>query len=181
MNSYSQIKQDLWVESQIINHSTPGFFVDFGAAHPTRLNNTYLFETKYNWKGLSYDIGPPYAHGCSNMTMTEYVNFWNSLRNTPIVVADVLSIDIKESFVNNNVPKIIDYLTVDLEPPPSTYKLLYSLPFDSYTFKYITFEHDSYRGYQTQRIQAQEFLKSKGYEVEKSIEQDDFFINKNLI
>jgi hypothetical protein len=181
MNSYSQIKQDLWVESQIINYNSPGFFVDFGAAHPTRLNNTYLFEAKYNWKGISYDIGPPHAHGCGSMTMNEYINFWNSNRNTPIIIADLLATDIKESFIKNNVPTVIDYLTLDLEPPISTYKLLYSLPYDLYSFKYITFEHDSYRGFEKERIEARNFLNSKGYVIAKSVEQDDFYIKKDLI
>jgi len=181
MKSYSQnnVQQDLWV-LQELGGKNNGFFIDFGAAHPLKLNNTYLFESDYGWEGISYDIGPPYAHECSDMSIDEYIGLWKSTRKTPIIVTDVLKIDIKKSFEDNNIPKIVDYLSLDLEPPTSTFQLLYSLPIDEYQFNLITFESDAYRGFDKERLEVINYLESKGYEFIKSVSQDDFFKFKGI-
>ena len=47
-------------------------------------------------------------------------------------------------FEDNNFPKTIDYLQIDIEPAYQSLKALESLPLDKYRFSVITFEHDIY-------------------------------------
>ena len=49
--SYSQINQDINV-LEVYKYKKGGFFVDIGASDGTSLSNTYLLETKYDWKGI---------------------------------------------------------------------------------------------------------------------------------
>jgi len=174
--SYSQIGQDSWV-LDILQNKKHGTFIDLGAGHPVRLNNTFLLESIYNWTGISYDIGPPYAHGVDrSLSAKEYIKFWNDHRSTPIIVTDLLMHDLRQSFNDYHMPKNIDYLSIDLEPPTSTYRVLYNLPLDQYQFKVITFEHDSYRGYSSQSHAAIMYMQDHGYRLERTQEQDHFFI-----
>jgi hypothetical protein len=50
MESYSQIRQDLFVLFAL--GKTPGYFVEFGACDGVYLSNTFLLETYYGWSGL---------------------------------------------------------------------------------------------------------------------------------
>ena len=50
-DSFSQFKQDLHV-LESYNYKKNGYFIEIGASDGIRLSNTYLLETKYNWKGI---------------------------------------------------------------------------------------------------------------------------------
>ena len=54
--TYSQLDQDVFVQrsTNFLENKT---FVDIGAAHPIAINNTYLLESKYNWSGVSFELG----------------------------------------------------------------------------------------------------------------------------
>jgi len=49
--SHSQLGQDVEVV-QFYNDKENGFFIEIGASDGIELSNTYLLETKYNWKGI---------------------------------------------------------------------------------------------------------------------------------
>jgi len=49
--SESQCGQDLWV-LRTLNYKKNGFFVDVGAAHYQKLNNTYYLEKEFEWDGI---------------------------------------------------------------------------------------------------------------------------------
>lgn len=50
-NSNAQLKQDVF--ALIVNRfKTDGFFVEFGATDGKSLNNTFVLETQYSWKGI---------------------------------------------------------------------------------------------------------------------------------
>jgi hypothetical protein len=141
---YSQVQQDMFV-AQVLNYKTNGTFVDIGAAHPIKINNTYKLEDDLNWSGVSIDFGPPQCVGLPEgsefeFTSSEYEEFWNKYRKTPIIVGDALEIDYKELFEKYNLPKTIDYLTVDIEPPLGTFKALQEVFKTGYKFNVITFE-----------------------------------------
>jgi len=59
--SYAQEGEDLVLdrilESLPNRDSTPGFFVDIGAHHPTRYSNTYYFYRR-GWRGINVDALP---------------------------------------------------------------------------------------------------------------------------
>ena len=62
-------------------------------------------------------------------------------------------------------PKDIDYLSLDLDPPPVTFQCLKKLPLDEYRFAIITYEHDVYRANERFRKESREIFKSYGYEM----------------
>lgn len=86
---------------------------------------------------------------------------------------DAMCIDYKKLFRACNAPKIIDYLSLDLEPPLLTFELLQLLPFDEYKFKVITFEHDDYREefkHLNLKEKSRDFFKKLGYiRIEESV------------
>lgn len=50
-NSKSQLGQDLFALSEL-GFKRNGFFVEFGATNGIDFSNTYLMETKFDWKGI---------------------------------------------------------------------------------------------------------------------------------
>jgi FkbM family methyltransferase len=53
--SYSQTGEDLIIET--MNNKEHGFYVDIGANHPKKINNTYLFYKK-GWTGINIEPNP---------------------------------------------------------------------------------------------------------------------------
>jgi hypothetical protein len=119
-------------------------------------------ETKYDWKGIMIEMH------------SKYLNSYKIHRPNSIhVINDATTINYKELFETNNVPKNIDYLQIDLEPTNnSTLQTLIKLDdevFDKYKFATITFEHDCKDGLsdlpiiQNTRIESRKILKNRGY------------------
>ena len=200
MKLQSQLGQEKFV-CQSLNWLEKGYFVDIGAAHPILINNTFFLERKLNWSGLSIDMGPENEHltHCpEGLTKEAYMKLWEYERTCDFVCGDALEIDYKKLFKEKNVPKIIDYLSVDLEPADVTLEALKKLPFDEYQFRIITFEHDLYRNHDENvkiLIEAREFLQQFGlhaidiekslphneYDISKIRVQEDWFVNPSLI
>jgi len=80
--------------------------------------------------------------------------------------------DYLKIFKEYNLPKIIDYISIDLEPPISTLKALLKVPFDEYQFNVITFEIDYYRD-ERLRDPSRKYLEKRGYKMIKSILQQE--------
>lgn len=151
-----QSKQDKFVIS-LLNHKTSGYFIELGSNDPMLLNNTYVLEKNYNWKGI----------------MVEYDAKWLSLYkihrpDSYHIIQNAEIINYSELFKNCNVPQNIDYLQLDLEPSNgSTINVLKKLDnevMDNYTFSVVTFEHDIYSGnyFNTRQSSRNIFLK-RGY------------------
>ena len=47
-----QAGQDKYVLTMLKN-KTNGVFLEIGSNHPIKINNSYLLESKYDWKGIS--------------------------------------------------------------------------------------------------------------------------------
>jgi hypothetical protein len=66
----------------------------------------------------------------------------------------------------NNLPNIIDYLQIDVDPAKNTYKTLLKIDFDKIQFGVISYEHDYYtdetRSY---RDLSRKYLQEKGYKL----------------
>lgn len=132
MDTRSQLGQDMLV-IDVLQEKQNGFFVDLGCSHYEKYNNTFILEKKYNWSGLGFDI---------EMNVEE----WKKERpNTTVFKADALKFNYYQLFDMYNVPKTIDYLSLDLEPPEVTLACLNLIPFSEYMFKVISFEVDRYR------------------------------------
>lgn len=146
MKSYSQAHQDLFV-LHVLNFIKNGTYLEIGCSDPIDLNNTYLLETEYNWRGVSIDIEP------------RHVTRWNQHRKNPIIIKDALNIDYNKLL--GDTSDVIDYLSLDIDE--EYVNVLQKIPFDRYKFKVITIEHDAYRFGDKYREPEREFLYGRGY------------------
>ena len=99
---YGQARQDKFV-ANVLKEKSNGYFLEIGSSHPIKINNTYVLETEYNWKGI----------------MVEYSNEWLDLykdfrKNSIHIIQDARTIDYKTLFEENNVPHNIDQLFLEL-------------------------------------------------------------------
>jgi hypothetical protein len=131
MITYSRDYQDLFV-NLITNKKQNGFYLEIGAAHPIKGNNTYLLEKDFNWIGVSIEID-------KNMC-----DLFSKIRKNKIICNDATKLDYKKILEEEKMPKEIDYLQVDCEPALTTFEALKKIPLDDYKFSVITFEHDNY-------------------------------------
>jgi hypothetical protein len=170
MKSYSQIGQDLFVQKLIGND---GYFVELGGHLPIEINNTFLLES-IGWNGISFDI-------------VDYRKVWEC-RKTKLVVADATSFDFLSFFEENSVPKIIDYLSVDVELEGERYLSLVNCWKSNREYKIITIEHDSHLGYEeSERKPQRDFLTERGYFLifgnvknKEGTPYEDWWINPNF-
>ena len=165
----AQLGQDRFVLEQT-KYKQNGVFVDIGCERPKTISNTYVLESLYNWTGIGIDL-----LNC----IDDNGETWKNIRpNTLHILGDALTIDYALLFKDNNLPQIIDYLSLDLEPPQITLECLYKIPFDNYKFKCITFETDEYReGGPERRDVSRSLLQERGYKLVKSLnQQEDFYI-----
>lgn len=138
-----------------------GYYVDIGAGNgegePCASNTAWLEEI--GWTGLLLEY------------MSNYCQ--EALRFRPkslVVQADAFTVDYKKMFQELNVPKVIDYLTIDIDPTPQIQApCVYALslfPFDEYDFKFLTIEHDLYNPHgQYQKAVTEAFMKDKPYKL----------------
>lgn len=168
---YSQdwIGQDKFV-AETLKNKIDGTFLDVGCHHYKEISNTYFFEKELNWRGIAIDIDKSFE------------SEWKTHRkNSLFVCTDATTVDYKKILKSNNMPKIIDYLSIDLEPPQLSLKALEKILDTDYLFRVVTFETDAYRQLET-RDASRELFKYKGYTfVEERCAQDDFYVFTALL
>ena len=116
-DTYSQAGQDLFV-TRMLNNKVDGFFIEVGGSHPFESNNTILLEKDFNWNGISLEFD------------SELVSLYNYNRINKSILTDATSFDYLKYFLDNNLPKTIDYLSLDIEPASNTYKAMLNIPFE---------------------------------------------------
>ena len=146
--NFSQAGQDLFVLS-LLNGKRDGVFLDLGCNHPIVINNTFLLESGFGWKGLSVDI---------EKDLLELFVF----RKSKTLAADCTKLD-WDSVLERLGTSPIDYLSLDLEPPDITLECLKTIPFEKVEFSVITFEHDAYRSGDAVRETSRRLLEDHGY------------------
>ena len=151
-----QAEQDKFV-CHILNNKVNGFFVEIGSHHPIVINNTYFLEMGLNWSGLMFELEE-----------RKFKNLYEQYRlNSNYIFGDAQVHDYISIFKKYKVPKIIDFLQLDIDPPVKTMNLLKNLNsgvLNDYKFAIITFEHDYYRKQNnTPRIVSRKILNEKGY------------------
>jgi hypothetical protein len=147
--NYSQASQDIFVLS-CLNGKKNGTFLDLGCHEPKYINNTYLLETKFGWKGTSIDIEE------------KYTKLYENFRTCNVLTEDCTKVDYKK-IISMYETNHIDYLSLDLEPASITFECLKSIPLGEIEFSVITYEHDFYRFGDTYRRLSREVLESYGY------------------
>lgn len=151
-----QAQQDKFV-LHILKEKKNGYFLEIGSNHPINISNSYLLETKYDWKGIMVEYD------------ASFLNLYKTHRPNSIhVINDATQVDYKNMFEANNVPTSLDYLQIDLEANNgSTIRTLQKLDneiFDTYKFATVTFEHDIYHtNFENTRLASRDIFKKRGY------------------
>jgi hypothetical protein len=150
MKSYSADGQDLFVQ-KVTKGKRDGVFLEIGSAMPIANNNTYVLESEYGWTGLLIENNP------------QYLGQLRHVRTSTVVGEDATTIDYKVLFEKHDMPKVIDYLSLDIDPPDATLEVLKRLPLDDYCFKCVTFEHDRYWFGDSVAEESRKIFREKGY------------------
>jgi hypothetical protein len=167
---------------ELLKNKENGFYVELGAFDSKKGSNTYHLETDYNWKGVSFEIDPErHAEFVSN-------------RKNPCILGDATHFNYISYFEENNFPKQIDYLQVDIDAgytpegnsvgnPYLTLHGLIAVPLSKYRFSIITFEHDSQIEYNNKgmREAQREILSSLGYKLVVRDWHEDWWVDPYAI
>ena len=150
--SYSDIMQDMFVLS-MLDGKKNGTYLEIGSGDPIKANNTYLLETKFNWKGIGVEY------------IKQLVTKYSEQRKNKILHANALNVDYYQVLSEIcDKDMTIDYLQLDVEPSRSTYEVLTKIPFNDFKFKVITYEHDHYADLEgIYREKSRKYLTEKGY------------------
>ena len=200
-SSKSQIKQDIFVLSET-GFKKNGYFVEFGATDGVTLSNTYLLETKFDWKGIVAEpLKSKYSLLIKNRTChVEDLCVWsesgkilefNETLNSDLStikefsssdfhsearkggdIFNVKTISLYDLLEKYNAPKYIDYLSIDTEG--SEYEILKNFDFEKYVFKIITCEHN----HTDMREKIYTLLTNNGYvrKYENLSQWDDWYV-----
>ncbi len=162
----------------LLKNKKNGYYVELGAFDSKKGSNTYHLETDYDWNGVSFEIDPErHAEFISN-------------RKNPCILGDATEFNYISYFEENNFPKQIDYLQVDIDAgytpegnsvgnPYLTLHGLISVPLSKYRFSIITFEHDSQIEYNNKgmREAQREILSSLGYKLVVREWHEDWWVD----
>ena len=156
MKTYSQAFQDIFVIT-MLNNKYNGYFLEIASNHPITNNNSYLLEKEFNWKGLMIEYD------------SSFKDLYESERpNSIYELNDACKVNYKKIMDDNNFPKQMDYLQIDLDvnnkSTLDTLLLLNGTVLNEYTFATITFEHDIYTGnyFDTRELSRKIFM-DRGY------------------
>jgi hypothetical protein len=158
----SQIGQDDWV-IKTLGQMRNGNFIDIGCGHFDDISNTIKLEKEYGWYGIGVDLNDNFSAGWAI-----------GRRNSRFVACDATNCN--WFTLLSGMPKRINYLSMDLEPPELTLKCLKTFPFEEYSFDVITYETDEYRELGTVE-ESRRILMGWGYRLVKTVNhQDDFYV-----
>lgn len=143
----SDARQDQFV-ANMLKFKKNGHYIDIGSCHSVYSNNTFYFQS-LDWKGICVEIESGYNNSYENRKDCIYLN------------DDATKIDYRKLFIENNFPKFIDYLSLDIDQ--SSIDVLRILPLDEFRFRVITIEHDAYHLGDFYRNQQREILEQNGY------------------
>jgi FkbM family methyltransferase len=185
VNSFSQIKQDLFVLTTL-NYKKDGFFIEVGAGDGINFSNTYLLEKEFNWRGILIEPNRTFFESCLKSRKSKVINkllldrnktelkfyekisgefshaegFGNDSASEVKSYYDVEIIKFDEIFDSKNISEEIDFLSIDTEG--SEAEILYSIDFSKYSPKVICIEHNFNK---KNRVFFKKYLASKGYKL----------------
>jgi hypothetical protein len=175
-----QCSQDMFVLAALLKKHG-GTFLEIGSNDPIHINNTFLLESEFDWKGVMVEYEEKY--------LPSYIE---KRKNSHYIMKDATKIDYVNELEKANMPTSIDYLQIDLEvnnrSTLDTLILLDNTVFDTYTFATVTFEHDIYRGnyFNTQQISRDIFHK-RGYVCvfkdvcSEGVPFEDWYVHPSLV
>lgn len=171
--NYSKHFQDMFILA-LTAGKEEGTYLEIGAGDPFIHNNTALLEEKFDWKGLSVEWSAHLAYDFSKR------------RKNPVVNLDATTINFEELLIAHCFDQNIDFLQIDCDE--ASLSILKNIPFDTYKFKIITFEHDAYRLGDEIRAESRKILGEKGYQLLVSnvcfrpgFEYEDWWIHPDMV
>jgi hypothetical protein len=152
-DSNSQANQESFVLN-VTAYKIKGTYIEIGAYHSSERSNTYILETLYKWRGISFEI---------EQTRAEEFNL--NRKNT-CLIKDARFCNYRKILAAHDFPFQFDYLQIDIDPAINSFIALLNFPLRTYQPSIITFEHDKYRGFYNKPIQsfAYYYLRLLGYE-----------------
>ena len=166
----------------ILNNKKNGYYVEMGAFHSEDGSNTVELEREYDWNGVSFEI------------VEDFYKEFTLNRKNPCILGDATKFNYLEYFNNNDFPKQIDFLQVDIDngynefgrPLSDPYQGLHgliALPLNLYRFTFITFEHDQCIDMKAESIKnaQREILYGYGYNLIRRTMCEDWWIDPTVI
>lgn len=167
----SQLGQELWVLERV-DYKRDGFFVEFGATDGITLSNSWLLEHEFGWSGICAEPNPKFfkdlqanrscvvsdecigQHSGDRISfiladvyggIADYSDADNHAQKRAAYKAkgeilEMTTISLEDFLLKHDAPREIDYLSIDTEG--SEYDILASFPFDQWTIRLITVEHN---------------------------------------
>jgi len=186
--SYSQYGQDRFLLSLQCDGKT---YVEIGANHPIRLNNTFLLE-KNGWKGISIDALKKYSEDWKKYRSQKFINcaignaneskeyiefygneLWYDMMSgfkDYIREEDINSLNFKKYIVDvKPLCDVIDFETFDMlliDAEGAEKKILEGANLEKYRPKYIMLENAKKIGGDDE---LRKYMKSLGYEIKARI------------
>lgn len=161
---YSQARQDE-VVLKLLRNKTNGYFVDLASNDATMLSNSYALEKHYGWKGLCIEPNPAYWYNLTHVRKNcelvgavvgrgrmDRVDFrFDGLEHGGIVgegfdngshlrhlSSKEYTVTLREIFRKFDVPKVIDYLSLDVEGAEEF--IMTGFPLIEYRIRIMTIE-----------------------------------------
>lgn len=187
--------QDLWILHTVFPGVKDGFFVDVGSADGVVISNSRRLEEE-GWKGICIDPFPRnmagrtckvfdevvdaeadrtvqfHSPGKYSGGILQYAGWWLSDAEKG-TLAELKTTTIGDILQRANAPAFIHYLNVDIEG--AEYEVLKVFPFDRYRIGALTVEHNNL---EDRRLALRTLLESKGYRLEWSIRDQDWYVPK---
>jgi hypothetical protein len=192
--SYSQCGEDLYIAKFFKNMKVGKFFVDIGAYHPLKYNNTYLLYKK-GWRGINVDLNKT-AIDYFNIVRKKDINIHAAISNqrktTKVYLEGIFSplntilnkkINYKERKVDkfeliktkkfsDVIKRPFDFLNIDIEG--MDFKVLKTIDLNFYKPKLICIEILKKKDV----AKIKKYLKINNYKFAKSLEPSYFFESK---
>jgi FkbM family methyltransferase len=147
---YSQSNQDKWVV-EFFKFKKNGYFIELGAYDGIQTSNTYYMEKNLEWDGLCVEANPSVYQSLIknrrvknvNVALTDYVGECFFLNDKISSTGTKVPCDTLNNILrNNNCPKNIDYLSIDIEG--HEYIVLKDFNFNEWNISLMTIEHNLY-------------------------------------
>jgi len=195
---YSQAGQDKWV-AEFFNSKRNGYFLDIGAFDGVYYSNSYYLEKKLGWTGLLIEADPIYYKKLLKCRTAKSINIAVSDKvGESLFLSSSVSGKIDEKgdvtvktdtlvniFKQNNVPNVIDYMSLDIEG--AEYTALLAFPFKEYKTILLTVEHNAYLGSTESKEKLYEILTKNNYvRVQEDVQHiglpfEDWYVHKDFL
>lgn len=204
--SKAQLSQDILVALKL-KQQRQGFFVEIGGADGVYCSNTHMLEKELAWEGVIVEPARSWhkalrknrqcaidlsaiggetierirffeAESPNLSTLSTLHNFDGGGKSRKkFKEYYVRQLSLRELLVNHNAPKVIDYLSIDVEG--NEYGILENFNFSEYDIKMITCEHN----FNSNKSMIDDLLVANGFKqiYEEISSFDGWYINTRFI